>query len=98
MALSIAAAVNYRAGRTAKAVELAELARDRNPDLIAPRILLAIHHESAGRHDEAQALVQEILRVNPEITTDLLAGPLTDWFDADEKTELRDSLRRAGLP
>ncbi len=98
--LSIAAAVNYRAGRTAKAVELAELARDRNPDLIAPRFLLAAHYESAGRHDEAQTLVQEILRVNPEITTDLLLRSrlFTLGDDADAQAETLDRLRRAGLP
>ena len=88
--------MNYRAGRTAKGVELAELARNGNPDLISPRILLALHYESEGRHDKAQTLVREILQVNPEITADYLAmqSGLASLFG----TEDRDQLRRAGLP
>ena len=96
-ALSIAAAVNYRAGRTAKAVELAERARDGNPDLILPRILLAVHRESEGRHEEAQTLVREILRVNPELTADhvsSMGGGVSGFFDEASW----DRLHSAGLP
>ncbi len=92
--------INYFVGRTEVALELYERVRATNPDLIAARLQLAVIYESQGRHDEAQVVVQESLQVNPELTADLLVDSelYAAWFDAAEKAELRDSLRRAGLP
>ncbi len=94
------AMTNARAGRAEVAQELFERIRATNPDLIAPRLQLVAMYDSQGRHEEARTLVREILRINPELTADLLAtsGPVAVMFDGREKAELRDQLRRAGLP
>jgi adenylate cyclase len=92
--------INYLAGRTEVARGLYEQIRASNPDLISARLQLAVMYESQGRRDEAMLLVQESLRVNPDLTTDLLAeAGLTAAFRiADDKSKVRDSLQRAGLP
>ncbi len=77
-------------------MELWEQARAANTDLIVARIPLAALYESEGRHEEARALAQEILRVNPDLTaesaTELALGL---GFDRDDAI---DNLRSAGLP
>ena len=86
--------LNFQAGRIDEAVELWERVRAANPDLLQPRVVLARHYERSGRHEEARAVVQEILRVNPDFDCDyaafLLGGQLSD-----ENLAL---LRKAGLP
>ncbi len=71
-----------------------EQARAASPDLILARVPLAAIYESEGRHEEARAVVQEILRVNPDFTADhaaqLYAGAATP--------ERIKALRSAGLP
>jgi adenylate cyclase len=92
----VVAFVNFAAGRTEKAVELWEQARAANTDLIVARIPLAVLYESEGRHEEARALAQEILRVNRDLTAESATElALTLGFDRDEAI---DNLRRAGLP
>jgi len=92
--------VNYAAGRREVALKLLERIRATNPDLIPPRLRLLTMYDSRGRHDETPILVEEILRVNPELTADLVvgSGPIAAWFDSSEKAELRIQLRRAGFP
>jgi len=86
--------LNLRAGRTQEAVEMFEQARVANPDLILARIPLAAIYESKGRHEEARAVVQEILRVNPDFTADHAAQ-----FSAETLgSEQTKALRRAWLP
>ncbi len=88
--------VNFAAGRTEKAVELWEQIRASNPDMILARIPLAALYESAGRHEEARALAQEILRVNRDLTAESATElALAAGFDTDEAI---DNLRSAGLP
>ncbi len=90
------ASVNFAAGRPEKAVELWEQARAANTDLIVARIPLAALYESEGRHEEARALAQEILRVNPDLTAESATElPLALGFDRDEAIA---NLRSAGLP
>jgi tetratricopeptide (TPR) repeat protein len=92
----VVAFVNFAAGRTEKAVELWEQARAANTDMILARIPLAALYESEGRHEEARALAQEILRVNRDLTAESATElALTLGFDRDEAI---DNLRRAGLP
>jgi adenylate cyclase len=92
----VVAYVNFGAGRTEKAVELWEQARATNTDMIIARIPLAALYESEGRHEEARALAQEILRVNRDLTAESATElALTLGFDRDEAI---DNLRRAGLP
>ena len=83
-------AMNYRAGREARAVEFWEQARRDNPDMIIPRAGLAAHYESVGRHEEAAILVKEILRVNPNLKAEFWSSMIVS-----DEAEL---LRRAGLP
>ncbi len=92
--LTFVAAVNLLAGRTQEAVEMYERARVANPDLIPARIPLAAIYESEGRHEEARAVVQEILRVNPDFTADH-AAQLPVGAATPERTK---ALRRAWLP
>jgi hypothetical protein len=64
--------------------------------MILARIPLAALYESDGRHEEARALAQEILRVNGDLTAKSAAElALALGFDRDET---RDNLRSAGLP
>ena len=94
------AMINLRVGRTDVATKFFEQIRVSNSDLVGPRLQLAAIYQSQGRVDEAQTLVQEILRINPELTAELLvtSGPVALMFDGRRKAELRDQLRRAGLP
>jgi adenylate cyclase len=88
--------LNFGAGRIPEAVDLWERARRANPDLITARVPLAAYYAASGRHEEARAVVGEILRVNPDFTADLAerlssSGPMRMNVDPE-------SLRRAGLP
>ncbi len=86
--------VNFVAGRRQEAVEMYEQVRAGYPDLITARIPLAMIYESEGRHVEARAVVQEILRVNPDFTADH-AAQLSAGAGTPEQTQ---ALRSAGLP
>ncbi len=92
----VAANVNFAAGRTEKAVELLEQVRAANTDAIIARIPLAVLYESEGRHEEARALAQEILRVNRDLTAES-AVELSRMLGFD-RDEVIDNLRSAGLP
>ncbi len=94
MFLVVIAAVNFVAGRTQEAVEMYGQARAASPDLITARLGLAYLYESEGRHEEARAMVQEILRLNPHSTA-YHAAQLSGGATAPEQTM---ALRRAGLP
>ncbi len=60
------------------------------------RLPLAALYESAGRHEEARALAQEILRVNGDLTAKSAAElTMALGFDRDEAI---GNLRSAGLP
>jgi hypothetical protein len=77
-------------------VDLWEQARATNTDMILARIPLAVLYESEERHEEARALVQEILRVNRDLTAELATElAQVGGFDPDDAI---DNLRRAGLP
>ena len=60
--------MNYATGRESDAVVL--WLRAMGPDMVYPRVGLATHYESIGRHEEAQRLVREILEINPNLTAD----------------------------
>jgi adenylate cyclase len=93
--------VHFAAGQSEEAIELFERGRESNPDLILARVGLAVEYERAGRHAEAQQAVREILKTNPQITTDavvrLIPG-LHSIFNEAELENLKTALRRAGLP
>ena len=57
------------------------------------------YYESGGRHEDAQAIVQEMLSVHPEMTAELGVEMLArlsnkEWIPED----LEAQLRSAGLP
>jgi adenylate cyclase len=89
--------LNMRAGREREGVALLEQVRTAYPELVLIRVLLADHYERSGRHDEAAALAQEILLVNPEIDAQR-ATSLSPLIPEDEREEATEILRRAGLP
>jgi adenylate cyclase len=91
--------VNLAAGRKQEAVALFEQIRAANPELIGARTPLAAIYELEGRHEEARAIVQEILRVNPHYSAEL-AAQLTEerFLPTETVAEYGDALRRAGLP
>ena len=77
-------------------MELWEQVRAANTDLILPRIPLAVLYESEGRHEEARALAQEILRVNPDLTAE--SATKLALVGAFKSEDAIDHLRSAGLP
>ncbi len=95
-AFTIIAFVNFSAGRTERAVELWQLTRATNPDMILARIPLAVLYETEGRHEDASALAQEILRVNRDLTAES-ATEMAKVFGFDREGAI-DLLRSAGIP
>ncbi|MBW2291724.1 MAG: tetratricopeptide repeat protein [Deltaproteobacteria bacterium] len=93
----ISAAVNLAAGRVEQAVAMLERERAANPDSISARVLLATIYEGKDRHEEARKLVQEILRVNPQLTVAATSQRMS-FPGADAAREFKENLRRAGLP
>jgi adenylate cyclase len=89
--------LNMRAGREREGVELLEQVRTAYPEIVTIRVLLAVHYERSGRHDEATAVAQEILRVNPELSAKRVAA-LSPLIPADWRGEAEEQLRKAGLP
>jgi len=85
---------NYLAGRHEAGVALYERARASNPDVIGSRIMLAGHYQAHGRHEQARAVAQELLRANPgcsaEQAAEILPPPLREAW--------REHLRRVGFP
>jgi thioredoxin-like negative regulator of GroEL len=75
-----------------------ERVRAANPDLILARVALASHYAERGRHEEARAAVEEILRVNPDLTAKKAASMGFERFDPEYFAEVEKRLRSAGLP
>jgi adenylate cyclase len=89
---------NYMAGRPDRAAAFFERARAANPDVIPARVMLAAHYQGTGRREEARAVVQEVLRGNPDCTADAAVGLITGFMGPEATRDLRDQLIRAGLP
>ena len=95
--LGLLGSLNYRTGRVDAAVGLWERARAASAESIPARLELAVHYETAGRHDRAAVLVEEIRRINPDYTvsdSDFFARNLLP----DDPTPYFEALRAAGLP
>ncbi len=91
--------LHYLEGETLQAVELWERARTM-ASLIGPdRIMLARYYESVGRHEDAQAIVQEMFLAQPEITAERGVEILARFWNEEWIPEdLEEHLRSAGLP
>ncbi len=99
--LGVIAAVYFATCRTDKAVELWERVRAANQDLLLPRVGLVAVYESQARREDAQAVVQEILHLNSNLSAELLMElPATRLLapGAARRAEIVEHLRNAGLP
>jgi len=66
--------------------------------IASDRIMLARYYESAGRHEDAQAIVQEMLSAQPEITAERSVEVLARFWNEEWIPEdLEAQLRSAGL-
>jgi adenylate cyclase len=66
------------------------------PNDFFAHMMLAAAYSSAGREEEARSEVEEILRINPKFSLELLAKTLSFKNQADKEL-LIDPLRKAGL-
>ncbi len=60
--------------------------------------MLAPNYSVLGRDDEAQAAVQELLRLQPDSSLAAWAQPAYSGGDPDLAERSVDALRKAGLP
>jgi len=80
----------YEQAMTAQKAALA-----RNPDLLLAHICLAACYSMAGRDEEARAQVQEILRISPKLSLEVVGfGP---WKNPADGKAMIEALRKAGL-
>jgi adenylate cyclase len=92
--------VNFAAGRREEGVDFLERARAASRDNLLPRVGLAAYYEQEGQHAKAAAVVQEMLRVVPDLTAErameLIPG-LEGAISSEELAQYPDTLRKAGL-
>jgi len=67
----LAGFLHERTGRPDVARELFGRIRETNPDMVPPRLALVLQHVERGELEPAQALVDEILAINPDLTAEL---------------------------
>jgi adenylate cyclase len=93
--------VNFAAGRREEGVDFLERTRAASPDSLIPRVALAAYYEQEGQHAKAAAVVQEMLRVVPDLTAErameLIPG-VERTVSSEELAQFPDNLRKAGLP
>jgi adenylate cyclase len=91
--------LHYLEQEIEQAVESWERARTMASMVYPDRIMLTHHYESVGRHEDAQAIVQEMLSVQPEITAETGVGFLARYWNEEWiPDDLEAQLRSAGLP
>ena len=91
--------LHYLEGENEQAVALWERTRTMSPFITADRIMLARHYESGGRHEDAQAIVKEMLSLQPEMTAERGVEFLAlVWNEEWIPQDLEAQLRSAGLP
>ena len=88
--------LHYLEGEIERAVELWERARTMTSLVGVNRIMLTRYYELAGRHEDAQAIVQEMLSAQPEITAEIGVEFLArqwneEWIPEDLETQLRSA-------
>ncbi len=91
--------LHFLAGETLQAVALWERARTMGSFAGPDRFMLARYYESTGRHEDARAIVQEILSVQPEFTAERGVEVVArQWNEEWIPQDLEEQLRSAGLP
>ncbi|MEE9613058.1 MAG: tetratricopeptide repeat protein, partial [Desulfatiglandales bacterium] len=82
--------------RYEEAIETLQRALIRNPDLFSTHIILASVYSETGRIEEARAEVEELLRISPEFSLQLLKErmPFKDQAFLERTVE---AMRKAGL-
>ncbi len=98
--LLVRAGQEYGSGRVESAIALWERARVIGPDNLLVLISLGAAYETRGRHEDARQMVQEILRVNPNYTSETVVQLLSMYPALGDRYPQRtaENLRRAGLP
>lgn len=83
-----------------RAVELWEVARAGNPDLLTARLPLIGYYMSNGDEGRARAVAAEVQSRNPHITADLGVEFISrsSSRSAGERALLLTNLRKVGLP
>jgi adenylate cyclase len=94
--LHFQALASFQLGRYEEAVDLLKQRLARNPVTDVSRALLAASYGHLGRFDEARAMWQEVLRVNPDYSLEYRRKVLPYKNPADFELVV-DGLRKAGL-
>ncbi len=97
----IMAYANIMAERYDEGRALLERVWSSNPHMLMAGVGLAVQYEFMGRHEDAQAIAQQILRINPEMTAEAAFLMSTGGAHvlSDESTARNVAkLRLAGLP
>ncbi len=91
--------LHYLEDEIEQAVALWERARTMRSFNGPDRIMLARHYQTTGRHEDAQAIAQEMLSAQPEITAESGVEILARfWNEEWIPQDLEAKLRSAGLP
>jgi tetratricopeptide (TPR) repeat protein len=83
-------------GQYERAIETLKRALIRDPDLVSTHILLATIYSQTNRHEEARTEVEEIRRLSPDYTLEMLKER-TPFKDPAVLEESLKALRRAGM-
>lgn len=87
----------YSLGRYEEAISVLEQAQERNENVMPPKLFLTASYMKAGRIDDAQWLVEQILALTPSTTVTHLDKTIPIDNQKLKKVFLED-LRTAGLP
>ncbi len=91
--------LHYLEGEIDQAVALWERARTMASFIGPNRIMLAHYYESVGRHADAQAILQEMLSLDPNMTAERGVMMMARYWNEEWIPEdLEAQLRSAGLP
>jgi adenylate cyclase len=88
---------HYTLGNQDKAIEALEKAQQRNESVIPIKLILAASYAQAGRQDDAEWTVDQLLILNP-MTTLSHTDNAMPIAKPELKQQLLDDLRKAGLP
>ena len=84
-------------GQYEKAIELAKKCLRENPDQLEPNLILAVSYSLLNNAKEAHNAVEEVLRINPNLSIEYFAKTLP-YKHQETVDEIINALRKAGLP